>query len=102
MKYQFIVGFFSSKTMGIIKINFGHCVGKYSSWYFCAGIGPLQPGVVLFFLYFQLTIPCNPAYIPLTLSLTPQGSGVGPVRRSLQVGRSHPGERGRRSVVSCV
>ena len=38
--------------MGIIKINFGHCVGKYGPGpklpnIFCAGIGPLQLGVVL-------------------------------------------------------
>ena len=29
--------FFLTKTMGIIKIRFGQCVGKYSSWY---GITP--------------------------------------------------------------
>jgi len=38
--------------MEIIKIRFGHYVGKYASCtefprIFCAGIGPLQLGVVL-------------------------------------------------------
>ena len=35
-------------------------MGKYGPWYFCAGIGPLQLGVVLVFLivsyYWQLSI----------------------------------------------
>ena len=38
--------------MRITKIHFGHCVGKYAPSTelprdFCAGIGPLQLGVVL-------------------------------------------------------
>ena len=41
--------------MGIIKINVGHCVGKYDPWYLITpylltGIGPQQLGVVLVFL----------------------------------------------------
>ena len=42
----------STKTIGIIQIQFGHCVGKYGPGSFCAGIGQLQLGVVLFFLKF--------------------------------------------------
>ena len=47
-----LVCFFSTKTMGIIKIHFGHCVGKYGPGtnlphIFCAGIGLLQLDVVL-------------------------------------------------------
>ena len=43
---------FSTKTMEIMKINFVHHVGKYDPSTelpcdFCAGIGPLQLGVVL-------------------------------------------------------
>ena len=43
---------FSTKTMEIMKINFGHHVGKYDPSTelprdFCAGIDPLQLGVVL-------------------------------------------------------
>ena len=47
-----VVGFFSTKTMGIIKIHFGHRVGNTTPSTelprdFCAGMGPLQLGVVL-------------------------------------------------------
>ena len=37
MIYQFSVGFLSTKTMGIIKIHFGHCVGKYGPGTFVPG-----------------------------------------------------------------
>ena len=51
MIYQFSAFFFfSTITVGIIKLHFEHYVGKYSPEYpsiFCAGIGPLQLGVVL-------------------------------------------------------
>ena len=39
----------SAEMMGIIKINFGHYVGIYWLWYFCAGNGPMQLGIVLVF-----------------------------------------------------
>ena len=57
MIYQFSV-FFSTKTMGVMKIHFGHRVGKYDpstelSRDFCAGIGPLQLGVVLVMYHFE-------------------------------------------------
>jgi hypothetical protein len=44
--------FFPTKLIGIIKINFGHYVGKYRSLVLnspvsCPKTGPLQLGVVL-------------------------------------------------------
>ena len=39
-----------------MKIHFGHCVGKYDPKLprtFCAGIGPLQLGVVLVISFFK-------------------------------------------------
>ena len=53
MWYINLVYFFSTKTMRITKIHFGHCVGRYDPPStelprdFCAGIGPVQLGVVL-------------------------------------------------------
>ena len=42
-----------------MKIHFGHRTGKYNPLYelhrdFCAGIGPLQLGVVLVFNFFRI------------------------------------------------
>ena len=59
MSYINLVCFFSTKTMRITKIYFGHCVGKYDPSTelprdFCAGIGPLQLGVVLVLTRFKI------------------------------------------------
>ena len=57
MACDILVCFFSTKTMGIIKIHFRHCVGKYSSLlYICAEIGPIERGIVLlsFTLHFSI------------------------------------------------
>ena len=59
MWYINLVYFFSTKTMRITKIYFGHCVGKYDPSTelprdFCAGIGLLQLGVVLVYMFFSL------------------------------------------------
>ena len=55
MWYINLVCFFSTKTMRIAEIHFGHCVGKYDPstelpLYFCTGIGPLQLGAVLVYI----------------------------------------------------
>ena len=57
MWYINLVCFFSAKTMGIIKIYFGHCVGKYSRLILLCGIGPLQLGVVLLLIF--ILYSCN-------------------------------------------
>ena len=59
--YQFSVFFSQLKRWGIIKIHFGHCVGKFGPWYWItpylfARIGPLQRGVVLVYsIFFSIT-----------------------------------------------
>ena len=63
--------FFPTKTTGIIRIHFGYNVGKYGPGtefprIFCAGIGPMQLGVVLVFFKFMPGPISNPN--PGTLS----------------------------------
>ena len=51
--------------MRISKIHFGHRVGKYEYWIhpdFCAGIGPLQLGVVLVLFHFIMHLYFKPKY----------------------------------------
>jgi len=79
--------------MGIIKIQFGHCVGKYNSLYFCAGIGPLQLGVVLVFYY---SIVCSHRDTSKTLPTRPwllltwwRHTAVSAIYRRLQGQQDH-------------
>ena len=59
--------------MRITKIHFGHGVGNTTPRtelprYFCAGIGPLQLGIVLVFIYVILDsiIFCHSSYYMMT------------------------------------
>ena len=71
-----VVCFFSTKTMGIIKIHFGHYVGKYSPWYW-SGISPLQLGIVLVhIIYLPLSMHLSLSHTPFSLQPHPMHSTV--------------------------